>query len=138
MSNLATLLDSNSLQPAFDFTTIFYTGSFHYKLQKTFQKKTRNETKECNLLKIMFCLYEVSTSSLSSLNFLPRSEVFTIIDNPGIFRLLSQCISISLMVKQDILYSNLSFFWMLISIFSSILFTRTASISLVFILIFFH
>ena len=31
----------NILQPAFDFTTIFHTGSFHYKLQKTFQKKKR-------------------------------------------------------------------------------------------------
>ena len=36
------------------------------------------------------------------------------------------------------LYLNFSFFWMLISIFSLILFTRTSSMSLVFLFIFFH
>ena len=55
--NSATLFDSNSLQPAFDFTTIFQTGSFHYKLQKTFQKKKETKRKKCNLPKKFFCLY---------------------------------------------------------------------------------
>ena len=69
-----TLFDSNSLQLAFDFATIFHTESFHYKLhsisqQYSIQKvfainckqrfKTKNEIKRknCNLLKNMFCLY---------------------------------------------------------------------------------
>ena len=33
------LFDSNLLQPAFDFTIIFHTKRFHYKLQVTFQNK---------------------------------------------------------------------------------------------------
>ena len=62
--NLVTLIDSNSLQPAFNFA-IFHTESFHYKLQTTFQKKKETKKKNCNLLKNMFCLHYVSTTSLS-------------------------------------------------------------------------
>ena len=83
--NLATLFDSNSLQPAFDVTAIFDTESFHCKLETTFKIKKEMKRKNCNLLKDMFCLHQVSTRSLSSLNFLPLSKVFTVMDNPGIF-----------------------------------------------------
>ena len=102
--NLATLFDSNLLQPAFDFTTIFHTKSFHYKLQTAFQNTKRNEKKELQSFK-KHVLYILSFYYISLfLELLPRSKVFTIIDNPGIYRLLSQCISISLIVKKDIFF----------------------------------
>ena len=107
--------------------------------KQRFKAKKETKRKNCNLLKNMYCLYEVSAAPLPSLNFLSRSKFFIIMGNPGIFRLLAHCILISLIVKKrHILYSNFSFFWMLISIFSSILFTGTSSMSLVFLLIFFH
>ena len=89
---------------------------------------------------VLFCSAQ-DTYNLTTLfdsNSLQTAFDFIIMNNPGIFRLLSQCISVSLIVKKDILYSNFSFFWMLIAIFSSILFTGTSRMSLVFLLTFFH
>ena len=109
---------------------------FTINCKQGFKTKKEMKRKNFNLLKKIFCLYKVSTTFLFSLNFLPQSKVFIIINNLGIFRLPSQCISISLIVKKGILYCNCSsFFSMLRSIFSSILFTRTSSISLVFLLV---
>ena len=105
---------------------------FTINCKKRFKRKKETERKNCNLLKNMFCLYFVSTSSLTSLNFLSRSKVFTIMDNPTTFSMHFSFLNYE---ERHILYSNFSFFWMLISIFCSILFTRTSSMSLVFLLI---
>ena len=77
---------------------------FTINCKQRFKIKKEMKTMNCNLLKNMFCLYKVSITSLSFLNFLPRSKVFIIMDNPGISRLFSQCISISLIVKKDIFF----------------------------------
>ena len=75
--------------------------SQQYSIQKVEIRK--NEKKELLSFKkhVLFVL-SFCYVSLSSLNFLPRSKVFTIMDNLGIFRVLSKCISISLIVKKDI------------------------------------
>ena len=65
-----------------------------------FKAKKETKRKNCNLLKKMYCLYEVSAAPLPSLNFLSRSKFFIIMGNPGIFRLLAHCILISLIVKK--------------------------------------
>ena len=75
---------------------------FTINCKKRIKRKKETKRKNCNILKNMFCLYQISTASLSLLNNLPQSEVLTIMDNPGIFGLLSQCISISLIVKKDL------------------------------------
>ena len=88
---------------------------------------------------VLLCTRHIhNLTTLFDSNSLQTAFDFIIMNNPGIFRLLSQCISVSLIVKKDILYSNFSFFWMLIAIFSSILFTGASRMSLVFLLTFFH
>ena len=96
----------------FEFITTSISFSQQYFIQKIFtinckkcfRAKKEMKRKNCNLSKNMSYLYKVSTISLLSLNFLSRSKGFTIMDNPGIFRLLFQCISISLIVKKDIFF----------------------------------
>ena len=77
---------------------------FTINCKQCFRAKKEMKRKNCDLLKNMSYLYKVSTISLLSLNFLSRSKGFTIMDNTGIFRLLFQCISISLIVKKDIFF----------------------------------
>ena len=84
--------------------------SQQYSIQEVFtidckqRFKTRKELKRknCNLKHVLFILSFQYISLF--LEPLPRSKVFTIMDNPGIYRLLSQCILISLIVKKGIFF----------------------------------